>query len=226
MRPPLAHECPGLRQRLDRLLQEEWIPFGALDQESLESLQLGVMAEERIEERMGAVRRQRVEAELTVGRLVAPGVLVLGAIVDQQAEPRGREGLDEAVEERLRLGIDPLEVLEHEKQGLDLGFTEHEPPDRLEGALPPLRRIEGLPRLVVHGHVEQGEERGKARLQRRIEREEPPRHLFANHERIVAILDPEVRLEEFDDGPVRGRLAVGDRSARAGRASPGRDGPA
>src|SRR5262245_3578342 len=107
MRPPLTHEGAGLRQRLDRLLQEEWIPFGTLDQEGLESLQIGVMAEERIEERMGALRRQRVEAELAVGSLVAPGVLVLGTIFDQEAEPRGREALDEAIEERLRLGIDP-----------------------------------------------------------------------------------------------------------------------
>lgn len=53
---------------------------------------------------------------------------------------------------------------------------------------------------------------GEARLERRVEREEPPRHFSANHERIVAILDPEVRLEQFDDGPVRGRLAVGESS--------------
>ena len=118
MRSPLAHERVGFRQRLDRLLQEKWIPFGSLDQERLESMQLGVMAEKRIEKHVRVLRRQRVEAELTVGRLVAPGVLMLRAVVDQKAEPRGREALDEAVEERVRLGVDPLEILEDKKQRL------------------------------------------------------------------------------------------------------------
>ena len=115
-----------------------------------------------------------------VGRLAAPGVLILGTIVDQEAEPGRREALDEAVEERLRLGVDPVEVLDHEEQGLDLRLAEPEPLDRVEGALAPLGWIEGLPGAVVHGHVEQGEERGEARPQRRVEREKPARHLLAN----------------------------------------------
>src|SRR5262249_51497864 len=159
---------------------------------------------------MGALRRQRVQAELTVGRLVPPGVLILGTIVDQKAESRGRKALDEAVEERLRLGIDPLEVLENEEQGLDLGFPEHEPPDRLEGALTPLRRIERLPGPVVDGHIEQREKRRETRLERRVEPEEPRRHLLANRRRVVAVLDAEVRLEELDHRQIRSRLAVGE----------------
>ena len=68
-------------------------------------------------------------------------MLILGAIVDQKAKPRGREALDEAIEERLRLGIDPLEVLENEQQWLGLGLPEHELLDCLEGALTPLGGI-------------------------------------------------------------------------------------
>ena len=48
----------------------------------------------------------------------------------------------------------------------------------------------------------------EARLQRRVEREEPLRHLLANRSRVVAVLDVEVRFEELDHGEIRGRLAV------------------
>src|SRR5262249_34082217 len=119
-----------------------------------EPLEPGILAEKGPEECLGALRRQRVEAKLTVGDLVAPAMLILGAIVDQEAEPGRREALDEAIQKRLGLGIEPLEVLEHDEQGLGLSFPEHEPPDRLEGALAPLGRIESLPGVVVRGDVE------------------------------------------------------------------------
>src|SRR5262245_33306986 len=143
-----------------------------------------------------------------VGRLVPPGVLILGTKVDQETEASCREALDETVQECLGLGIRPLEILEHEEQGLVLGFPKGEPPDRLEGALTPLGRIEGLPSLVVQGYVEEREKGRQAQLERRVEREEPPLHLLADRWRVVAVLDAEVRLEELDHGQIRGRLSV------------------
>ena len=46
-------------------------------------------------------------------------MLVLGAIVDQSSMGCG-EALNQAVQEGLGLGIDPVQVLEDQEQGLDL----------------------------------------------------------------------------------------------------------
>jgi hypothetical protein len=45
---------------------------------------------------------------------------------------------------------------------------------------------------LVHQHVEQGEERGEARLLGAIEPQKPGRHLVANPSRVDAVLDVEI----------------------------------
>ena len=72
---------------------------------------------------VGAGRWQRVQAQLRVVGLTPPAVLVLGAIVDQQEEPRGRQALDQTVQQRLRLGVNPVQVLKDQQQGLHLAFA-------------------------------------------------------------------------------------------------------
>ena len=156
--PRSPSEDPGLDQGADALLQKEGIPLGPLDQDRFDPRRAGVVAEEAIEQLAGARRRQRVETELGVVGLAAPAMLVLGAIVDQQEDAGARETLHQAVEERLRLAIDPVKVLEDEEQRLHLALTEQQALDGLERSLAALRGIEGLPAELFHGDVEQGEE--------------------------------------------------------------------
>src|SRR6266568_201314 len=85
--------------------------------------------------------------------------------------------------------------------------------DRIEGALPSLRRIEALPSRLVHRNVEEGEEGGQRRVAPGIEGEKPPRDLVANLPRRVAPLDLEISFEEIGHGQIRRRLAVGDGAA-------------
>jgi hypothetical protein len=47
-------------------------------------------------------------------------VLVLGAVVDEEEDAGGRQAGHQAVEKCLGLGVDPVEVLAHHYQGLDL----------------------------------------------------------------------------------------------------------
>src|SRR5262249_30842262 len=158
--------------------------------------ELGIVAEDGPKELLRALRRQWVEAELGVGCLAAPGVLILGAVVDQKAEPGRREALDEAVEHGLRLGVDPVKILDHQEQRLELSLAEPEPLERVEGPLAALRGLKGLPgAIIIEGNVQQREKRVEARRQRTVEREEPASHLFANLWRRVAVLDPEVSFE-------------------------------
>src|SRR5262249_51877349 len=52
--PRLAHQDLALHERPDTLLQEEGIPFGALDQRVLERLKGDIVAKEGLEESYGA----------------------------------------------------------------------------------------------------------------------------------------------------------------------------
>ena len=215
----LADQHVGLDQRADALLQEEGVPFRPLDQERQERTQGGVVPQEGVQEGVRALRRQRVEPELGVEGPAPPAVLVFGAVVDEEEDPRCRKALDETVQQGLGLGIDPVQILEHEEQGLPLRLAEQEPLDRLERPLPPLRWVERLPRAVIDRHVEQGEEGGEARLQASVEREELAHHLLAHPSLVVTLLDLEVPLEQVDHRQIRGRFAHTRPTRPGGRAT-------
>ena len=142
----LADQRLRLHQGPHALLEEERIALRPLDQEPLERAERRVGAEQRLEQLVGALGRQRIEPELAVVGLAAPGVLVLGAVVDEEQEARRGQALDEAVEQRLGLGVDPVQVLEDQQQRLDLALAQQQALDRVERALPALGRVERLPR--------------------------------------------------------------------------------
>jgi len=93
------------------------------------------------------------------------------------------------------------------------GFAQEPPLHGVERLLAPLRGLERLPCGVVHGHVEQREERRQHRLQGTIEGKAFADDLLANLAEVVPVLDLEVALEEVDHRPVARRLAVRDRGA-------------
>ena len=99
-------------------------------------------------------------------------MLVLGAVVDQEQEPSGRQALDQAVEQGLGLGIDPVQVLEDQQQGLHLALAQQQALEGVEGALAALRGIEGLPLGIVHRHVQERQEGRQGRLEGRLQRQE------------------------------------------------------
>ena len=86
--------------------------------------------------------RQRVEPELGVVGLAAPAVLVLGTVVDQQQQAGRGQALHQAVEQGLRLGVDPVQVFKHQEQRLHLAFAQQHALEGVERVLAALRRIE------------------------------------------------------------------------------------
>ena len=58
--------APRLDQRPHALLEEERIALGPLDEQPLERLEAGVVAEQRLQQLLGALGRQRIDAELAV----------------------------------------------------------------------------------------------------------------------------------------------------------------
>ena len=107
-------------------------------------------------------------------------MLVLGTVIDQEQEPRRRQALHQAVQERLGLGIDPVQILEDQTQRLDLAFTQQQVLDGLEGAPAALRGIEGLPLRIVDGHLQQRQQGWQRRLQGAVERQQLARDLLTD----------------------------------------------
>ena len=140
--PRLAHQHPGLHQGAHALLQKEGVALGARNQELLEGCQAGIIAQQGLQELVSAGRGQRVEPQLRVVRLAAPAVLVLRPVVDQQQELGRGQALDQTVEQRLRLGIDPVQVFKHQEQGLHLAFAQQHALEPVERALAALRRVQ------------------------------------------------------------------------------------
>jgi hypothetical protein len=105
-------------------------------------------------------------------------VPVLGPVVDEEEERRRGQALDEAIEERLGLRVDPVEILDDQQEWLRPRLAQDEVLDRIQYPLSALRRVESLPLRILERHVEKGEQRGKRRLQRTVQGEDPPGELF------------------------------------------------
>jgi hypothetical protein len=69
---------------------------------------------------LGGCGGQRIEPELRVVGFACPGMLVFGTVAGEQEHTSGRQALDQAVQESLRLSVDPMEVLDDQAYGLDL----------------------------------------------------------------------------------------------------------
>ena len=211
----LADQRAGLDQRADALLQKERVALGPLDEQAFERVERSsVRAEQRLQQLVGARGWQGVQPKLLVVGLPMPGVLILRAVVHQQQQARGRQAVHQAIQQRLGLGVDPVQVLEHQQQRLLLALPQQQPLQRLEGALLALGRVEPCPGGIIDGQVQQRQEGRQRRLQGRVERQQLAGQLLPHPPRVVAALDPAVALQQIDHREVAGRLAVGDRAAR------------
>jgi hypothetical protein len=88
----------------------------------LERLKASIPPQEGVEKFPSTCRWQGVEPKLDVVGFVPPVVLVFRTVIDEEEEPGSRKTIDQAVEEGLRLVVDPVKILEGNQQGLDLAL--------------------------------------------------------------------------------------------------------
>ena len=69
-------------------------------------------------------------------------MLLLGSVIHQEQQVGGGKALRQAVQERLGLGIDPVQVLEHYQERPDLALPQEQPLDPVERPLATLRGVE------------------------------------------------------------------------------------
>jgi hypothetical protein len=72
--PRLADQDLALDQSPDTLLQEERVPFRALDQHALERLQGTIVSEQGLEESFGAGGRQGIDPELGIIDIIGDSI--------------------------------------------------------------------------------------------------------------------------------------------------------
>ena len=208
-----ADEDAHLDQRSHALFQEEGVPVCALDQQPLEGSERQGVPEQRFEELLRAVRREGLDPELRVVALAPPPVAIFGPVVDEQDDAGCRQALNKTVQERLSLGVDPVQILEHQEQRLDLALAEQQALDGVEGSLAAVGGAQLAPLRRVVCDVEEPEERWKERPQRLVQGQELSRNLLADRPRSITLVDLEVRPQQLNDRKIGRRLAVRDGEA-------------
>src|SRR6185369_16617402 len=92
-----------------------------------------------------------------------------GTIVDQKKHASRTQAIDQAIQKRLRLTVDPVQILEDEHDRLHLRFSEQQPPASLQNSQAFLCRIEAVPRVILQRRTEQKQQSRKQRLELAIE---------------------------------------------------------
>ena len=185
---------------------------------------------DRRRRRPGACSAARRRSRAAADRCGAGGSSVLlphpcrysGTIVDAQASIGAVGRLSTRLSStRLGLGVDPVEVLEHEQQRLDA--DSRAAAARLTPSSARWRRcagIEGEERIVSPEGVEHPQDSGHRVLERRGRGSAAVPVTLARHAAgIVAIVDAKVAAQEIGERQERRCLAIGDRAGLRARAS-------
>src|SRR5690349_10652506 len=120
-----------------------------------------------------------------------PGTFVLRPVVDEKQDRRGREVLDQMVEKGLRLGVDPVQILEDDHERLHLTLPEQQAATGVQGPSPTLPRVESEPVFFCD---EAGEERSEWRVERHeslVERAQALKDTLLHLLRVVSTVDGE-----------------------------------
>ena len=202
-----------VEQGADHLFDEERRALGLVQDEALERVEGDGRAdripEQRVDQFPRVVHAQGVQPELAVVGLAAPVVAVARPVVGQQHDRGGRHAVGQRVEERLRLGVQPLQILEDQQQRAIAALAQQEPFDRVERALPAdvgVHLLQGGDELRM---AEQSQHVGQPVFQVTVERDHAAGHFFVQAPLVVLRLNAEVAAQEFDQRQIRGPAAVG-----------------
>ena len=165
-RPLRSLQGAFVEQRLNRLLHEERGASGGLDDELLERQQAVGLSKHGRQHLIGIVMAESVKPQrLRVG-LVTPTKLILRPEVDQQQQPRIGHLLDQQIEERLALVVQPMQILDDQHQGLSRGLGQQNANHSVERARPPELRIHGGQTQLVVLDLKERVEIGERGLER------------------------------------------------------------
>ena len=150
-----------------------------------------------------------------------PAVAVLRPVGHEKQYARTGDAVGQQVEGRLRLLVQPVQILHHERQRLPLALADAQGLDGFERGAPTLHGGRCLPAAVLGGrHVQQCEQRRPVLGHLPDERLEHGLRLALELLRRVLIRGVDPRAEQLDDGSVGTAPTTGDGPGRQDR--PGR----
>ena len=147
-------------------------------------------------------------------------MLVVGPVRDDKEHAGGRKTLDDAVEQRLGLGVDPVEILDDQQKRLGLTLPQEQALDRVEGALAALCGVKESPLRIVDRRAQERHKGGEIRSEQLVLAKDLPRNTLADSGRPLGIVDQEVTLDEIDDRQRRCRDPVRNRATAEDAPSP------
>ena len=143
---------------------------------------------------------QRIDPELAIVGLAAPAVTVFGTIADEEQHRGGRQALDHALEDGLRLAVEPMEILHHEHEGLGATLAQQQEFHGFQCATATRGRFEAAKAILFGQGVEQPEGCGEKVGMSLDPLGKRRGHLGADCAPIVPVVDPEIAAQESDDG--------------------------
>jgi hypothetical protein len=105
---PGAHQHSAFVERAHDLLDEKRIALGPFPQQILERREVGAVSRQRLDQSMRALYRQGVDANAGIIIFACPRVAVARPVIDQQLDARRRQAVDEQIQKRLSLAVDPM----------------------------------------------------------------------------------------------------------------------
>ena len=117
--PANAAQRLRLHQHVDDLFEKERGPLGAADDERFQVLQPAVGTEPSIQVLLHHAVRQRLERDVSRPRMSVPRITVVETVRRDEEQRRVGESLNEGIDDRLCLGIGPVQILDEHDKRLD-----------------------------------------------------------------------------------------------------------
>ena len=141
-------EGAGLNQRAHALLDKQRISSCSPNQDPLDLLQGQGVAQEMTQHGPGRFIAQRQQTRRVAKVAPDPRVRVLRTMGDKEQDARGHHPLHELVHDGLRLGVYPLQILEHHERRPVAGQGPKERLYRVDDPAPALHQVEFAPSPV------------------------------------------------------------------------------
>jgi len=230
-RDSVARQYAFFEEPLHNLFDEEGITLRLLRDQCFERFQTCIVAEQDGQQSLGALGAERVEAQLSVVAFVGPRVRILRAVIHKYQNAGCSYRVGEQIEHRLSFGVDPMQVLENQHQGLVEGFAEQNALDCVERAPAPylhihlrqgvlglrlvqvfIQTVETYLPMSAQGDVVRNSQQSKyvrpGIFERCVQNREPTRNFFTPAPFVVALAELEVVGQQLDQRQKRARLAV------------------
>ena len=196
-------------QSAGQLLEEKWIALSTLDQDLAKRHQGPIGTQQRLEQFIRTCRGQGCEWHFVESNAVLPVMHELRSVFEDEHQPRGVYALDQAIQEDLRFGVHPLQILKDDQHWLTVTLFEDDAGQRNEDVAATRSRVQRPERIILRQSIQQRQDWRAAILEFRVDADELGHDLISDLGGSICVFDLEVPPQQLDDREVRVCLFVG-----------------